>query len=448
MADVCVAGLGYIGLPTAAMLASQGHKVTGFDVNAATVASINSGHPHFYEPDLQMLLEAAISTGRLKAQTEPATSDYYILAVPTPLDSDKKPDLTYVEAACDAITPYLSQGSTVILESTSPVGTTERLCERIAAARPDLRLPRYSDVTGEFDIFVCHCPERILPGQMLRELVSNDRIIGGVTDACAKRGAMLYETFVRSNLMLTDCRTAEFVKLIENAFRDVNIAFANELSLICDHLSIDVWHAIELANRHPRVKIMQPGPGVGGHCIAVDPWFIVNSAPGFSRIIHAAREINDGKPRWVVDRVRSLAMRFKRPVVSCYGLTYKPDVDDLRESPALKVVQALAQDESLDILACDPHVHSLPPELANLSNVRLAAADEARREADIVVFLVGHQQFRRLEPNTFLNKVVIDTIGLLGGTQRWPDVVPGHHRPMSIVNGGQPVRKRTHSRAL
>ncbi|WP_084730998.1 UDP-N-acetyl-D-mannosamine dehydrogenase [Microvirga vignae] len=445
MADVCVAGLGYIGLPTAAMLASQGHQVTGFDINSATVTSINSGHPHFHEPDLQMLLEAAISTGRLKAQTEPIAADYYILAVPTPLVEEKKPDLSYVEAACDAIAPYIKRGSAVILESTSPVGTTERLCERIAVARPDLRVPRYSEMIDEFDIFVCHCPERILPGQMLRELVSNDRIIGGVTEACAKRGVTLYETFVRSNLLVTDCRTAELVKLIENAFRDVNIAFANELSLICEHLGIDVWQAIELANRHPRVKIMQPGPGVGGHCIAIDPWFIVDSAPELSRMIHTAREVNDRKPHWVVEKVKSLAMRFKRPVVSCYGLTYKPDVDDLRESPALAIVEELARDENLEVLACDPHVRSLPPVLANLPNVRLAGTDEARREADIVVFLVGHQQFRHLEANTFLNKVVVDTIGLLGTAQRRQDVVPLHNRALSVVNGVQPARKRMRS---
>jgi UDP-N-acetyl-D-mannosaminuronic acid dehydrogenase len=427
------------------MLASQGHQVIGFDINAATVTSINSGHPHFHEPDLQMLLEAAISTGRLKAQTEPVAADYYILAVPTPLMKDRKPDLSYVEAACDAIAPYIRRGSTIILESTSPVGTTERLCEQIAAARPDLRVPQYSEMTEEFDIFVCHCPERILPGQMLRELVSNDRIIGGVTETCAKHGVTLYKTFVRSNLLVTDCRTAELVKLIENAFRDVNIAFANELSLICEHLGIDVWQAIELANRHPRVTIMQPGPGVGGHCIAIDPWFIVDSAPELSRMIRTAREVNDGKPQWVIDKVRSLAMRFKRPIVSCYGLTYKPDVDDLRESPALAIVRELACDENLEVLVCDPHVRSLPPVLANLPNVRLTGTDEARREADIVVFLVGHQQFRHLEANTFLNKVVVDTIGLLGTAQRRQDVVPLQSRALGVVNGSQLGRKRMRS---
>ncbi|NIX75700.1 UDP-N-acetyl-D-mannosamine dehydrogenase [Microvirga terricola] len=431
MAEVCVAGLGYIGLPTAAMLASQGHQVTGFDINAAAVASIKSGHPHFHEPDLQMLLSAALSTGRLKVQTDPVAADYFILAVPTPLVEGNKPDLSYVNAACDGIAPFLRVGSTVILESTSPVGTTERLCERIAAARPDLRVPRYMDVSGEFDIFVCHCPERILPGQMLRELVSNDRIIGGVTDACAQSGVALYETFVRSNLLVTDCRTAEFVKLIENASRDINIAFANELSMICDHLGIDVWDAINLANRHPRVKILQPGPGVGGHCIAVDPWFIVDSAPNLSRMIRVAREVNDRKPKSVVESVRALAKRFKRPIVSCYGLTYKADVDDLRESPALEIVHDLARTTNLNILVCEPHVRKLPPALESLSNVRLVGPDEARREADIVVFLVGHQQFRRLEANAFLNKVVVDTIGLLGGS---------HQRQRVIASNGLPVR--------
>lgn len=442
MAEVCVAGLGYIGLPTAAMLASRGHQVTGFDINAAAVASINAGHPHFHEPDLQMLLSAAISTGRLKAQTEPVQADYYIIAVPTPLVAGNKPDLSYVEAACDAIAPYLRPGSTVILESTSPVGTTERMCDRIAAARPDLSVPHYMDTSGEFDIHVCHCPERILPGQMLRELVSNDRIIGGVTDTCAQKGAALYETFVQSNLLVTDCRTAEFVKLIENAYRDVNIAFANELSLICEHLGIDVWQAIELANRHPRVKILQPGPGVGGHCIAIDPWFIIDSAPNLSCMIRSAREVNHRKPQWVIGKVRALARRFKRPVVSFYGLTYKPDIDDLRESPALEIVRDLALDGSLKIMVCDPYVRSLPPSLKDLPNVRLVGADEARREADIVVFLVGHRQFRRLESNGFLNKVVVDTIGLLGAPQRRQDVIPVGERALSAVAGGKPARKR------
>lgn len=442
MANVCVAGLGYIGLPTAAMLASRGHQVTGFDINSTVVDSINSGHPHFHEPDLQMLLSAAISTGRLKAQTEPAEADFYILAVPTPLAADNKPDLSYVESACRAIAPYLRSGNTVILESTSPVGTTERMCEIIGSLRPDLQIPHYMDEGEEFDIYACHCPERILPGHMLHELVMNDRIIGGVTDACAKRGVSLYESFVESNLLVTDCRTAEFVKLIENAYRDVNIAFANELSLICEHLGIDVWQAIELANRHPRVKILQPGPGVGGHCIAIDPWFIVDSAPNLSPIIRTAREVNHRKPQWVVGKVRALARRFKRPVVSFYGLTYKPDVDDLRESPALEIVRDLALDGSLKVLACDPHVRNLPATLRDLPNVRLVGAEEARREADIVVFLVGHRQFHRLESNGFLNKVVVDTVGILGSPQRRQEVVTVGARITTATSRGSSGRKR------
>ena len=258
-------GLGYIGLPVASMLASRGHEVIGVDVKPSVVASIQQGKSHFFEPDLQMLLTAAISTGQLVARATPVEADYYILAVPTPFVGDHKPDLSYVTAATEAIAPFLRPGSTIVLESTSPVGTTERIAANVAKARPDLRVPGYKDTTGEHDIFIAHCPERILPGQMVRELVDNDRIIGGMSDACSEKALQLYESFVRGASYLTDCRTAEFVKLIENAFRDVNIAFANELSVICDKLDIDVWGAIKLANKHPRVNILQPGAGVGGH---------------------------------------------------------------------------------------------------------------------------------------------------------------------------------------
>ncbi|MEI9930572.1 MAG: nucleotide sugar dehydrogenase [Rhizomicrobium sp.] len=261
MGKVCVVGLGYIGLPTAAMLASCGHEVIGCDVDESVVRGINEGHPHFNEPDLQMLLSAAVQTGRLKAQQSPVDADYYILAVPTPFCDGKKPDLSYVNDATDSVAPLLRNGSTVILESTSPVGTTERLAERLAAARPDLSFPRYKQADVEVDIHIAHCPERILPGQMVRELVSNDRIIGGLTEACAQSALTLYESFVKAEAFMTDSRTAELVKLIENSYRDVNIAFANELSVICDELGVDVWQAIALANKHPRVNILKPGAG-------------------------------------------------------------------------------------------------------------------------------------------------------------------------------------------
>lgn len=421
MSRVCVAGLGYIGLPTAAMLASSGHEVVGFDVKESVVNSINAGHAHFFEPDLDMLLNAAVKTGRFVAQMKPVEAEYFVIAVPTPFKGHKKPDMSYVMSAVDLIAPCLKPGSMVILESTSPVGTTEAIADRIRSLRPDLEVPRYKDdqeITGQ--IYVCHCPERILPGQMVRELVTNDRIIGGMTSACAAKAQDLYDSFVKGHSHLTDCRTAEFVKLVENSYRDVNIAFANELSLICEHLDVDVWTAIELANKHPRVSILKPGPGVGGHCIAVDPWFIVDSAPKQSRLIRLAREVNDDKPEHVVKRVQRLASRFRDPVIACYGLAYKPDVDDLRESPAVEIVTALLRETQSRVIVCEPMVKSLPEAIAKLGGkrVRLADADVAREEADICVFLVNHRKFRRLQPNSFLNKIVVDTIGLLSTNSR------------------------------
>lgn len=414
MSTVCVVGLGYIGLPTAAMLAGRGHEVIGCDINARAVALINEGRAHFQEPELQMLLEAAVQTGRLRAQATPAEADYFILAVPTPFHDGKKPDMSFVDAAVDSIAPLLKRGNTVILESTSPVGTTERLAARLAAARPDLGFPAYKESGAEAEIRFAHCPERILPGQMVRELVSNDRIIGGMTEDCAASALTLYETFVSGQCFLSDCRTAEFVKLIENSYRDVNIAFANELSLICDRLGVDVWRAIELANKHPRVNILQPGAGVGGHCIAVDPWFIVDAVPETARLIRTAREVNDAKPHWVVERIGELAARFRDPVVALYGLAYKADVDDLRESPAIEIAQQLAQRGDIRLLVVEPHVQALPRALEGAGGVTLVDAETARREADIVAFLVGHKRFRRLEKNLFLNKVVVDVAGLMG----------------------------------
>jgi UDP-N-acetyl-D-mannosaminuronic acid dehydrogenase len=412
MSKVCVVGLGYIGLPTAAMLASRGHEVIGCDISARVVELVNSGHSHFKEPDLDMLLAAAVQTGRLRAQTVPAEADFHIIAVPTPFKDGHRPDLSYVEAAGDAIAPVLRAGSTVILESTSPVGATETLAARIKAARPDLVVPTFGEPAPEGSIFLAHCPERILPGSMVRELVENDRIIGGMSEDCAQRALGLYESFVKGRTFLTDCRTAEFVKLAENAFRDVNIAFANEMSLICEKLGIDVWRAIELANRHPRVNVLQPGAGVGGHCIAVDPWFIVDSAPEESRLIRMAREVNNAKPHRVVAQIRAHAQRFRAPVVACYGLTYKPDVDDLRESPAIEIVRELAAAGDIEVLVCDPWVERLPQALAGLK-VTMVDAETARKRADIVAFLVAHRKFQRIDKKLFLNKVVVDAVGLM-----------------------------------
>jgi UDP-N-acetyl-D-mannosaminuronic acid dehydrogenase len=412
---VCVVGLGYIGLPTAAMFASRGHEVIGCDVNERIVDAINDGRAHFHEPDLQMLLSAAVQTGRLRAQTRPAEADYFILAVPTPFTAGHKPDMSYVEAATEAVAPVLARGNTVILESTSPVGTTERLVAHLRALRPDLLFPNYMESEGndEIEVRVAHCPERVMPGQMVRELVSNDRIVGGMTEECAKSASALYESFVTAQIFTTDCRTAELVKLVENSFRDVNIAFANELSLICEQLNVDVWRAIELANKHPRVNILQPGAGVGGHCIAVDPLFIIDAAPEAARLIRMAREVNNQKPRWVAEQILNLSSRFREPVIACYGIAYKPNVDDLRESPSIEIVRLLAEHPGATILVVEPNVTELPPCLRDFRRVSLVDADTARQRADIVAFLVGHRQFRRLDKKLFLSKVVLDVIGLM-----------------------------------
>ena len=412
MSTICVVGLGYIGLPTAAMLASRGHEVIGCDINRHAIDMINSGRPHFHEPDLQMLLSAAVQTGGLRAQLEAAEADYFILAVPTPFKDGGKPDLSYVDAATDVIAPVLKRGDTVILESTSPVGATQKLVERLRRARPDLDFPRFQQ-EGLCDVAIAHCPERVMPGQMVRELLSNDRIIGGMTEACAQSAKTLYETFTSGDITLTDCRTAEFVKLIENASRDVNVAFANELSMICDELRIDVWHAIELANRHPRVNILRPSAGVGGHCIAVDPLFIIDAAPDAARLIRMAREVNDRKPDWVCDQILRLVPRFRDPVIASFGITYKPDVDDIRESPSLKIVQKLARRGDARILVVEPNISELPAALAGLNNVSIADIETARADADIVAFLVAHRQFRKFDKKHFLNKAVVDAVGLM-----------------------------------
>lgn len=413
MSVVCVVGLGYIGLPVSCMLASRGHEVVGYDVSERAITGVNEGKAHFFEPDLDMLLKAAVQTKRLRAQRSPVEADYFVIAVPTPFRDGRRPDLSYIDDAIKAIAPFVKPGSTIILESTSPVGATERLCRQLAELRPDLVVPRYKDRSPETNVAVAHCPERILPGQMMRELTNNDRIIGGMTPECADAAAELYASFVTGNAFKTDCRTAEFVKLIENSYRDVNIAFANELSLICAKLDIDVWSAIDLANRHPRVRILQPGPGVGGHCIAVDPWFIVDSAPEESRLIRTAREVNEAKPHWVTERILSYADRFKRPVVGCCGIAYKPDVEDIRESPALEIVRAIARNNDLKVLVCEPMVSRLPADLASSGNVATASIDEIREAADIVAFLVAHKSFRTLNRNQFLNKVVVDAAGLM-----------------------------------
>lgn len=400
-------GLGYIGLPTATVLASRGVKVIGVDVNQHAVDTINKGQIHIVEPDLAGLVHHVVKEGFLSATTKPEPADAFIIAVPTPFKDGHKPDLTYIEAAAKSLAPVLARGNLIILESTSPVGATEQLAEWLATARPDLTFPQ---TDGEdADIQLAYCPERVLPGHVLRELVENDRIVGGMNPRAAAMAADLYQIFVRGECLLSDARTAEMAKLTENSFRDVNIAFANELSLICDKLNINVWDLIRLANRHPRVNILQPGPGVGGHCIAVDPWFIVDSAPEQAKIIRAAREINDAKPHYVVDRVIQAANKFKSPVVACLGLAFKANIDDLRESPAVEIVRELADKSDARILAVEPHVSELPKALEG--KVELIGADEAIGLADIIVLLVDHKQFMHIKSERLQSCVVIDTRG-------------------------------------
>ncbi len=398
---IVVMGLGYIGLPTASMLATKGHTVLGVDVNEAAVNTINSGRIHIIEPDLDILVRSAVNSGNLRASLTPEEADTFILAVPTPFKSEggnaKAPDLSYVEAAARTVAPYLREDNLVILESTSPVGTTELVENIIHTLRPEL--------VGK--VHTAHCPERVLPGHILRELVDNDRIIGGTTKVAVAKARTLYKTFCNGAILETDSRTAELSKLVENSFRDVNIAFANELSVICDHLDINVWETISLANRHPRVNILQPGPGVGGHCIAVDPWFIVSSAPEDARLIRTAREVNDAKPHWVIEKVRAKAERFRAPIIGCLGLTFKANIDDMRESPSMDIVKALLASDIGTVMACDPNVS------ADKAPFPLHDLKDVLKKADILLLLVDHHEFAEIDPQVIKDKVVIDTKGVL-----------------------------------
>jgi UDP-N-acetyl-D-mannosaminuronic acid dehydrogenase len=407
---ISVLGLGYVGLPVAAVFASRGFEVVGVEVNPSIVDVINSGQIHIVEPDLDMLVQGAVAAGKLRATLEPEPADAFILAVPTPFKEGHEPDLEFVRNATDMVAPVLKKGNLIVLESTSPVGTTEEICSRISELRRDLLLPE--PLREKADIHVAHCPERVLPGSVLRELVDNDRIIGGISPACAAAAAELYQNFVKGELLLTNARTAEMGKLIENAFRDVNIAFANELSLICDQLNINVWEVIELANRHPRVNILRPGPGVGGHCIAIDPWFIITAARDTAKVMRAARDVNDNKPHAVVEKVKSAAKRLRQPVIACLGLSYKANIDDLRESPSLHIVEMLAREDIGDLLVVEPNIGRLPKNLAQFPRLRTADLQSAIQAADIVVLLVDHRQFKRFDRELLKIKIVIDTCGM------------------------------------
>lgn len=410
MKTISVVGLGYIGLPTAAVIAAQGVKVIGVDVNQFAVDTINQGKIHIVEPDLDALVHEVVRKGLLRAVMKPEPADAFLIAVPTPFKDDHEPDLSYVKAAALAIAPVLSKGNLVILESTSPVGATDKMQAWLSEVRPDLSFPSEGNLNP--DVNIAYCPERVLPGKVLHELVDNDRVVGGITSVCAEKAANLYRIFVRGSCLITNARTAEMCKLTENAFRDVNIAFANELSLVCDELKINVWELIRLANRHPRVDILQPGPGVGGHCIAVDPWFIVNSAPKVARLIRTAREVNDHKPHHVIEQVISAAQEIKNPTIACLGLAFKPDIDDLRESPAVEIVKLLADKKVGALLIAEPNIESLPAEIEKFSNVSLSDAESAIAQADIVLLLVNHRQFYQLPNSLLTGKRVIDTRGV------------------------------------
>ncbi|ANW24205.1 UDP-N-acetyl-D-mannosamine dehydrogenase [Vibrio coralliilyticus] len=416
---ISVVGLGYIGLPTAAMFASRKKKVIGVDVNQHAVNTINKGKIHIVEPELDMIVHAAVSEGFLKATTTPEPADAFLIAVPTPFLPCKEgevpaPDLSYIKAASKAIAPVLKKGDLVILESTSPVGATEQMAEWLSTLRPDLTFPQNHG--SQADINIAHCPERVLPGHVVRELVDNDRVIGGLTPKCSERSVELYRTFVKGECVITNARTAEMAKLTENSSRDVQIAFANELSIICDKLDINVWELIALANRHPRVNILQPGPGVGGHCIAVDPWFIVSKTPEEAKIIHTARTVNDGKPSWVIHKTKMTIAEFlqenvdktvKDITIACYGLAFKPDIDDLRESPAMQIVKEIAFSHAGKVIAVEPNIHQLPESLEKL--VTLKSLDVAKSEADVHVMLVDHTEFKSEPLNV---KYLVDTKGI------------------------------------
>lgn len=409
--QVAVIGLGYIGLPTAALLASYGWSVCGVDVSQKVVDTVNAGGVHIEERDLDKLVYDAITAETLIASTQVPTASFYMIAVPTPLGEGKSPDITYVEAAARAIAPKILPGACVIVESTSPVGTTERVAAIIAELRPDLVVPKDGGVE-EADIALAYCPERVLPGRIVNELVHNDRVIGGVTPACAERAAVLYTSFVKGDCLYTTARVAETVKLVENSFRDVNIAFANELSMIADVIGVDVWEVIRLANRHPRVNILQPGPGVGGHCIAVDPWFLVAGAPSAARLVRTAREVNDQKAIHTEGKIRALLDAAPDGKVALLGLAFKPDIDDFRESPALEIAEALAHTHGDRILVVEPFTDELPAALVG-TGAELVTLDGGLRQAEIVVVLVDHTAFKYLGSDDLAGKLVFDTRGML-----------------------------------
>lgn len=405
--DICVVGLGYIGLPSASLLATKGHRVYGFDINNDIVETINKGQVHITEPGLNILVKAAVMSRNLLASTQPNYADVFIISVPTPLKTGSEdirmPDLSYLEYATQSITPYIKPGNLVIIESTIPVGTTDGLIARMLKESGFV-------FEGDNAIYLAHCPERVLPGQIIKELIENNRVVGGINNTSTEKATKFYKSFVNGKVFSTTAKTAEMVKLTENSFRDVNIAFANELSIICDKNGLNVWELISLSNQHPRVNILNPGPGVGGHCIAVDPWFIVAGNPNEAKLIRSAREINDSKPYFIAKKVIKAAERIlneknRKATVACLGLTYKADIDDTRESPALVIASILRKETSIHLIVSDPYLGSAFQEFD------LCPVDEAVRLADIILLLVEHKEFTKINTKQLANKEVFDTRG-------------------------------------
>ncbi|WAT19332.1 UDP-N-acetyl-D-mannosamine dehydrogenase [Aurantiacibacter sp. MUD11] len=403
-------GLGYIGLPTAAIIARAGLSVRGVDISQRIVDVVNAGKVHIQETDLDALVRNVVADGVLTASTEAPVADVYLIAVPTPLGDNKAPDISMVLDAARLIAPVLPTGGIVILESTSPVGTTKQMASVIAEMRPDLAVPGFCEDQAP-DVHIAYCPERVLPGRIIEELVANDRIIGGLTESCALQAQKFYRRFVRGDCINTTSDVAEMVKLTENSFRDVNIAFANELSLLAEHMGIDVWEVVRLANRHPRVNVLQPGPGVGGHCIAVDPWFLVSSAPEHARLIRTAREVNDAKPDHVVNRLTAMLDGNPDASIALLGLAFKPNIDDFRESPALEIADRIARKYGDRVLVVEPYTDELPGDMAD-HGAQLTTYEEAMAKAELVAVLVDHDAFRSAPRYLSANKIVYDTRGM------------------------------------
>lgn len=409
---ISILGLGYIGLPTAAVLANSGRLVIGVDINPRIVETINQGQVHIIEPELELAVQQAVEKGQFFATTEVQPADAFIIAVPTPL-TNNQPDISHIHSAVLAIAPVLRKGNLIILESTSPVETTEKMAKWLTEARPDLSFPIQNQI--ESDIYIAYCPERVLPGKAMSELLENDRVIGGLSEKSTEQAVDLYQIFAKGQCLKTDARTAELCKLVENSFRDVNVAFANELSMICDELKINIWELIKLANHHPRVNILQPGAGVGGHCIAIDPWFIVSNSPKYSRLIRTAREVNDSKPHWVLEKVKQLLVEYtiakdckpSEVTIACLGLAFKPDIDDLRESPALMITQQISSWHRGSVLAVEPNIQSL-----SLDNIELIDLNDALAQADILVLLVDHTPFKKVSLEQISQRYIMDCRGV------------------------------------